>query len=115
MIDATTEELLGKLNSGEISSRELTTAYLDRIEAVDSRVKAFVHVDRNKAIADAETIDAKRKQGAKVGKLAGLPVAVKDVLCTKGEPTTCCSKMLKNFIAPYDAHVITRLREADAV
>ncbi len=115
MIDATTEELLGKLNSGEISSRELTTAYLDRIEAVDSRVKAFVHVDRNKVIADAEAIDAKRKQGAKVGKLAGLPVAVKDVLCTKGEPTTCCSKMLKNFIAPYDAHVITRLREADAV
>jgi len=115
MIDATTEELLGKLNSGEISSRELTTAYLDRIEAVDSRVKAFVHVDRNKAIADAEAIDTKRKQGAKVGKLAGLPVAVKDVLCTKGEPTTCCSKMLKNFVAPYDAHVITRLREADAV
>ncbi len=115
LIDATTEELLGKLNSGELSSRELTTAYLDRIEAVDPQVKAFVHVDRTKAIADAEAVDAKRKQGAKLGKLAGLPVAIKDVLCTKGEPTTCCSKMLKNFIAPYDAHVITRLREADAV
>src|SRR5207237_9037587 len=60
-------------------------------------------------------VDAKRKQGAKLGAPAGVPVAIKDVLCTRGIPTTCSSKILKNFIPPYDAHVIERLKTADAV
>lgn len=115
IFESTTEQLLGNLSGGKVSSRELTEACLGRIESLDDRVRAFVHFDRPHAVAAAEEVDRKRKAGMKLGKLAGLPVAVKDVLCTQGEPTTCCSRMLKKFVAPYDAHVITRLREADAV
>jgi aspartyl-tRNA(Asn)/glutamyl-tRNA(Gln) amidotransferase subunit A len=78
-------------------------------------VNAFLNVDRERALAQARAVDDKRRRGERVGKLGGLPVAIKDVICTKGEPTTCASRMLKNFVPPYDAHVITRLREADAV
>jgi len=115
IIGATTDELLKRLDRGDIASAEVVGAYLDAIAAQDAKVNAFLHVDRERALAQARTIDKKRQRGERLGKLAGLPVAIKDVICTKGEPTTCASRMLKNFVAPYDAHVITRLREADAV
>src|SRR5207248_11796561 len=67
------------------------------------------------ALGQARCVDEKRRAGQPVGVLGGLPVAVKDVLCTRGQPTTCASKMLKNFVPPYDAHVVERLRAADAV
>src|SRR5207247_3704604 len=72
-------------------------------------------VDRDRALTQARAVDDKRRRGERVGRLGGVPVAIKDVICTRSEPTTCASRMLKNFIPPYDAHVITRLREADAV
>jgi len=100
---------------GEVSSVEVTSAYLDRIAAFDEKVGAFVHVDRDAALRQAEAVDQRRREGEPLGKLAGLPVALKDVLCTRGTPTTCSSRMLQNFVPPYDAHVIERLREADAV
>jgi aspartyl-tRNA(Asn)/glutamyl-tRNA(Gln) amidotransferase subunit A len=88
---------------------------LDRIEQHDGVVRAFLRVNSNAALAKAEEIDRRRKSGKPVGVLAGLPVAVKDVLCTQGEPTTCASRMLENFRPPYDATVIAKLKAADAV
>lgn len=115
IIGATSGELLKRLDRGDLQSAELVGAYLDAIAAQDSRINAFLHVDRDRALADARAIDEKRSRGERVGKLAGLPVAIKDVICTQGVPTTCGSRMLERFIPPYDAHVISRLRGADAV
>eukprot|EP00913_Durusdinium_trenchii_P035262 g32992.t1 len=114
-IESTVGELVSQLQNGEVSSVELTTGYLDAIEQRDAKVGAFLHVDRDAAIAQAEIIDAKRSQGKPVGRLAGLPVALKDVLCTSGVPTTCGSRMLEQFRPPYDAHVVEQLNAADAV
>jgi len=115
IIGATSGELLKRLDRGDLRSAELVSAYLDVIAANDSRINAFLHVDRDRALGEARAIDDKRSRGEKVGKLAGLPVAIKDVICTQGVPTTCGSRMLERFIPPYDAHVISRLRAADAV
>jgi len=113
--EPTAGELWRHLQAGEITSTQATTAALDAIAARDSRIGAFLHVDRDAALARAAEIDARRKAGQPVGLLAGLPVAVKDVLCTRGQPVTCASKMLAGFQPPYDAHVIERLSAADAV
>lgn len=112
---ATASELLARLDRGDVSAVEITTAYLDVITQRDQEIGAFLHVDRTAALAQAENIDSRRSAGEFLGKLAGLPIAVKDVLCTKGVPTTCASRMLQNFVPPYDAHVIERLKQADAV
>jgi len=112
---ASANELLRALAAGQISAVEVTQAHLDRIAAQDGGVHAFLHVDRGSAVAQAEAVDRKRQAGQPVGRLAGLPVAIKDNLCTTGVPTTCASRMLENFVSPYDATVIERLRAADAV
>lgn len=108
-------ELQRQLNSRTISAVEVTTAHLDQIQDHDSKIHAFVHLNRDDAIRQAEAIDQKRASGQAVGLLAGIPVAVKDLLCTQGEPTTCGSRILERFVPPYDAHAITKLRQADAV
>ena len=92
-----------------------SSAFLNQIAVRDSQVQAFLQCDRDEALQQAERIDAKRQNGQPLGKLAGLPVAVKNNLCIKGQPTTCASRMLENFVPPYDAHVVARLKEADAV
>ena len=108
-------ELIDRLISREISSVELTTACLDAITRHDDRIHAFLHVDREGALSQAEAVDRKRSAGAPLGLLAGIPVAVKDLMCTQGQPATCGSRILKNYIPPYDAHVISKLRQSDAV
>ncbi len=115
LVDLTATELLGKLLSGEATSVALTEAFLERIGRHDGSVRAFLRVDGQSALARAEAIDARRKAGKPLGRLAGLPVAVKDVLCAEGEPTTCASRALEHFRPPYDATVIARLKAADAV
>src|SRR5262245_57397991 len=115
LIERTATEHLDAMRRGEFSSEVLTTAYINAIVAREPKVKAFLHVDDAAALEKARAIDQKRRRGEKLGKLAGVPVAVKDVLCTRGQPTTCGSKILENFVPPYDAHVITRLKETDAV
>lgn len=115
LIEKSACELLSLLESRQVSSEELVGAFCDRIEQVDPQVQAFLHYDRNLALEQARQIDERRQRGETVGPLAGLPIAIKDVLCTKGVPTTCGSKMLENFLPPYDAHVIGKLRQADAV
>src|SRR5262249_13921680 len=93
----------------------LTGQFLEAIRQRDPQVKAFLLVDEAAAIEQARAVDANRKQGGPLGPLAGVPVAVKDVLCTRGQRTTCGSKILRNFMPPYDAHALTRLTPADAV
>jgi len=115
LTDQTATALLAKLNSGEVTSVELTRALLERIERHDHAVRAFLRVEPAAALARAEAIDQRRRAGEPVGRLGGLPVAVKDLLCTQGEPTTCASRILANFRPPYDATVIARLKAADAV
>jgi aspartyl-tRNA(Asn)/glutamyl-tRNA(Gln) amidotransferase subunit A len=104
-----------QLAAGEITSVEITRKCLDRIEKHDRDVRAFLRVDATSALAQAEAIDHRRKAGKPVGPLAGLPVAVKDLLCSQGETATCASRMLENFRSPYDATVVAKLKAADAV
>jgi aspartyl-tRNA(Asn)/glutamyl-tRNA(Gln) amidotransferase subunit A len=108
-------DLVAALRQGDITAVQCATAFLDRIEATNGTINAFLAVDREGALARAADIDARRKAGRPVGALAGLPVALKDVLCTADMPTTCASKMLAGYRPPYDAEVVTRLRRADAV
>ena len=105
-------ELGKRLASREVSSVEATTACLSRIAAVDSKVKAFLVVDAEGALAAARQSDARRAAGAPASPLDGVPIAVKDLFCTPHLPTTAGSKMLEGFISPYEATVVARLREA---
>ena len=93
----------------------MTQAHLDRIAAVDDRVHAFLHVDTEGALAAARAVDERRAAGEELGPLAGVPVAVKDVLATRGVPTTVGSKILEGWRPPYDATIVQRLREAGTV
>ncbi len=115
LYEASATQLLSQLESGEVTSVEVTRACLDRIRQHDKRVGSFLKVHDEKALAQAEEIDRRRKGGQPLGRLAGIPVAVKDLLCTKGETTTCASKMLENFVPPYNATVVQKLEEADAI
>ncbi|MEA5055754.1 MAG: amidase family protein, partial [Propionicimonas sp.] len=108
-------ELSEKLTAGEVSAREVTAAHLDRIEAVDGRVKAFLAVDGERALATADAIDARRAGGEKLGPLAGVPVAVKDLFAYQGLPTTAGSKILAGWLPPYDATITRRLLADDLV
>jgi aspartyl-tRNA(Asn)/glutamyl-tRNA(Gln) amidotransferase subunit A len=115
LIERTATELLALQAKGEATAEAITDAFLAAIRSRDPNVKAFLHVDEDAARQQARAVDAKRKKGERLGPLAGVPVAIKDVLCTRGVPTTCCSKILKNFVPPYDAHVVKKLKAADAV
>lgn len=111
----TATEIAGLVAGGETSAVEVTRAHLDRIAAVDDRVHAFLHVDTEGALAAARAVDERRAAGEELGPLAGVPVAVKDVLTTKGVPTTVGSKILEGWRPPYDATIVRRLREAGTV
>ena len=108
-------EVAGLVAQGETSAVEVTRAHLDRIAAVDDRVNAFLHVDTEGALAAARAVDERRAAGEELGPLAGVPVAVKDVLTTKGVPTTVGSKILEGWRPPYDSTIVQRLRDAGTV
>ncbi|MDX9833822.1 MAG: Asp-tRNA(Asn)/Glu-tRNA(Gln) amidotransferase subunit GatA [Desulfobulbus sp.] len=110
----TLHEAQQRLDAGDLTSVRLTEAVLDRIDAVEETVRAYLSLDREGALHQAVEADAARAAG-RGGPLCGLPVAIKDLLCTTTLPTTCGSRMLEHFIAPYDATVVTRLREAGSV
>lgn len=115
IIGATAGELLSHMTAGRLTAVQVTGAYLDHIDTHDSRIRAFLRVDRTDALRQAESVDQKRRRGQPLGRLAGLPVALKDIVCTKDQRTTCASRILENFVPPYDAEVVRRLRAADAV
>jgi aspartyl-tRNA(Asn)/glutamyl-tRNA(Gln) amidotransferase subunit A len=108
-------ELAGLVSSGKVSAVEVAQAHLDRIAAVDGDVHAFLHVDTEGALASAAAVDAKVKAGDKLSVLAGVPLGLKDILATNGLPTTCGSRVLDGWIPPYDATVVTKLREAGVI
>ncbi|MBP9764363.1 MAG: Asp-tRNA(Asn)/Glu-tRNA(Gln) amidotransferase subunit GatA [Gammaproteobacteria bacterium] len=110
----TIAELLNSLNKGECSSEELTKIYLDRIKKYDKNMNTFITVTPDAALKDARAADQRRQKG-EVALLTGIPIAHKDLLCTKGIKTSCGSKMLDNFISPYDATLVTKLKEAGTV
>ncbi|RAJ63386.1 aspartyl/glutamyl-tRNA(Asn/Gln) amidotransferase subunit A [Streptomyces sp. Amel2xB2] len=101
--------------SGEVTAVEVAEAHLARIEAVDEKVHAFLHIDREGALAKAREVDEKRARGERLGPLAGVPAAVKDLFTTEGVPTTVGSKILEGWIPPYDSTVVRKLKEADVV
>jgi len=108
----TAAELVEALGAGEITSVELTRAHLDRIAEVDGEVHAFLHVDTEGALRVAAESDARRAAGETWSALDGIPIAVKDVIATRGMPTTCGSRILAGWVPPYDATVVARLRGA---
>ncbi|MER7756651.1 Asp-tRNA(Asn)/Glu-tRNA(Gln) amidotransferase subunit GatA [Kitasatospora sp. NPDC097643] len=115
LIKYTAAETAAAISKGEVSAVEVAQAHLDRIEAVDKKVNAFLHVDTEGALKAARAVDEKRAKGEELGPLAGVPLALKDVFTTKGVPTTCGSKILEGWIPPYDATLTTRLKDAGVV
>jgi aspartyl-tRNA(Asn)/glutamyl-tRNA(Gln) amidotransferase subunit A len=115
LFELTALEASRKLERKEISARELTDACLQRIEAVEPRVQAFLNVTAEEARQQAEAVDEKRAKGETLSPLAGVPIALKDNLCTTGVTTTAASRILHNFVPPYDATVVAKLRAAGAV
>ncbi|MFC1526501.1 Asp-tRNA(Asn)/Glu-tRNA(Gln) amidotransferase subunit GatA [Candidatus Latescibacterota bacterium] len=113
--ELTAHEVAGQLRQGEVSAVEVTRSVLDQIEAVDPTLNAFITVDADGALAQASEVDARRGRGEPLGALAGIPVAVKDVICVRGARTTCGSGILEDYVAPYDATAVGKLRNADAV
>ncbi|KAE8763718.1 Asp-tRNA(Asn)/Glu-tRNA(Gln) amidotransferase subunit GatA [Georgenia thermotolerans] len=108
----TAAELAALLAAKEVSSVEVTQAHLDRMAAVDGDVHAFLHVNTDEALAAAAAVDARRAAGEELAELAGVPIAVKDIIVTKGQVTTAASKILENWVPPYDATLVTKLRAA---
>ncbi len=111
----TMHELKDMLDKREITSEEITRQYIDRIKQVDEKVNSYITVCEEEAIAKAKQIDEKYAKGEKLGSLAGIPIAIKDNICTKNIKTTCASKMLENFVSPYDATIIEKLEKEDAI
>ncbi|MGM0831666.1 MAG: Asp-tRNA(Asn)/Glu-tRNA(Gln) amidotransferase subunit GatA [Pseudomonadota bacterium] len=114
MHDKTVTQLAAALKSGEFSSRELTSHFLQRIEKADGSLNSFITVTAEQALNEAEAADNARAAG-KAGKLTGIPFALKDIFCTQGVKTSCGSKMLDNFIAPYSATVVEKLNAAGTI
>ena len=111
----TVHELMEKLGNNELTSEEITKAYVDRINDKEKDVNAFVTTLCDEALEKAKKMDEKRKSGDIKSNLAGIPIGIKDNLCTKGVKTTCSSRMLEDFIAPYDATVVEKLNNEDLI
>ena len=115
LYELTVHELTQKLENGEITSEEIVKSYFERIKEKDESIKAYVSILEEQAIAKAKEVDEKRKNGEKLGKFAGIPIGIKDNICITGTKTTCSSKMLENFVSPYDATVIEKLKKEDMI
>ncbi|MFM2175815.1 MAG: hypothetical protein RLZZ527_891 [Actinomycetota bacterium] len=115
MLEESAVRMSAALEAGEITAVELTQQHLNRIAEVDGDVHAFLFVDSEGALAQAKSVDEARKSGKKLSPLAGVPLALKDVMVQKGVPTTCGSKMLEGWRPPYDATLVTKLKDAGVV
>ena len=115
LYELTAHEAHDLLVKKDVSARQLLDAVYARIDAVEADLHSYVLQMRESAVTEAERVDAKLAGGEEIGPLEGIPLALKDILCTNGVRTTCCSKILENFIPPYDATVVTQLRNAGVV
>jgi aspartyl-tRNA(Asn)/glutamyl-tRNA(Gln) amidotransferase subunit A len=115
LYDRTIHELRDMLDNGEATSRMITESVLDRIKAVDDQVRAYLTMVGDEALAGADKADEERKSAARHAPVHGIPIAIKDNMCTEGIRTTCASKILDNFVPPYDATVVSRLKAAGCV
>jgi aspartyl-tRNA(Asn)/glutamyl-tRNA(Gln) amidotransferase subunit A len=113
--EKTAAELGAALESGDTSAMEVAQAYLARTQAVDDKVRAFLHFDEEDFLAQAAASDERRAKGQSNGPLDGVPVALKDVICVKGQPLTAASRILENYVSPYDATTVKKLKEAGAL
>ena len=113
--ELTVHELQEKIKSKELTITEITKAYVDRIKEKEPEVQAFITELTEACMKQAEEIQAKIDKGEEVGKLAGIPIGIKDIICTKGVKTTCASKMLENFVAPYDATVMNKINAEEMI
>lgn len=109
--ELTVHELMDKLDKKELTSAQITESYLKRIDEKEPDIQAFVTQNKENALEKAKKIDEKRESGEELSKFAGIPIGIKDNMCTKGERTTCSSKMLENFVSPYDATVIKKVNK----
>ena len=115
LLRTTAAELAGRIASGDLSAREVTQAHLDQIGAVDGEIKAFLHVDTERALAAADAVDTRRVAGEPLGPLAGVPLAMKDIFTMKGAPTTCGSRILEGWVPPYNSTITDKLLDAGVV
>ena len=113
--ELTVHELIEKLKNKELTSTEITQSYIDRIKEKEPEVQAFVTTLEDEALKQAKEIDEKRKSGEIENNLAGIPIGIKDNMCTKGIKTTCSSHMLENFVSPYDATVVEKLKSENLI
>ena len=113
IIDLTVHELMEKLENKELTSEQITKAYIDRINEKENDVEAFVTLTTDSALEQAKKIDEKRNNGENLSGFAGIPIGIKDNMCTKGVKTTCSSKMLENFVSPYDATVVEKINKEE--
>lgn len=111
----TASQIREKYETKELTVPKVVKAYFEKIKADDEKIKAYITLCEEEAMQKAEAIQKKYDAGEKLGKLAGVPIAIKDNMCTKGIRTTCASKMLENFIPPYDATVIKKINDSDAI
>ena len=112
---ASIRELHTQLIKKERSAVEITQEALDRIQALEPKLHSFLHVTAERALEQARAVDAKIAAKDEIGMLAGIPIGIKDNMCTKGIPTTCASRILENFVPPYESTVTQKLADADAV
>lgn len=116
IIEFTVHELLEKLKNKELTCEDIVKSYIKQIEEKEDNVQAFItKTDKEQAIQQARKIDEEIENGSITNELAGIPVGIKDNICTKGVKTTCASKMLENFVAPYDATVTEKLNKENLI
>jgi aspartyl-tRNA(Asn)/glutamyl-tRNA(Gln) amidotransferase subunit A len=113
--ELTAHEVIQRIHNGELLAEDYIQTIFERIHGCEAYVKCFISLVEKEAIEKSRNIDKKIRKGKPVGKLAGLAIGVKDAICTKGIPTTCSSKMLENFVPPYDAEVISRIKKEDGI
>ncbi len=115
ILDLDIVELTGKVKSGDITSRQVIESYFENIEKVEEEVNAFISLDKELALEKADKIDAKLEAGEELGSLAGVPISIKDNILTKDFKTTAGSKMLENFISPYNASLVEKIEAQDGI
>ena len=115
IVELTVHELQEKLKNKELTVEQITKAYVDRINEKEKDVQAFVTTLTDEALQQAKAVDTKREEGEITGELAGIPIGIKDNICTKGIKTTCSSKMLENFVSPYDATVMENINKENMI